>query len=376
MSSVKLSAPSRTWDPQQLVRESLRRTHAYVPAVVPVSPPSRVVKLDMNESPYGPSPRTREALATFTETNRYPDFEQLELRVAIGRYVGRDPGTIVCGAGLDDVLNTLMHAIIEPGSEVIISDPTFGVYRMLISAYDGVAVNVPLDEQFALRPDAILDAITDNTKLIIICTPNNPTGNVLDPEAIEQIVGESGCLVAIDEAYAEFARTSYVHLMDRYPNVAIFRTMSKFAGLAGMRVGYGIFPEDVAGLLAPVVPAFHNVAMASRVAAIAALDDLEYLGGVVDRIVADREALSANLCEIPGVQPLPSETNFILVKLPGERAEPIIQELAVRGIFVRSFPSPVYGLDRYLRVTVGSTEDNELFITELADIVANLEARA
>ncbi|MGE3799000.1 MAG: histidinol-phosphate transaminase, partial [Thermomicrobiales bacterium] len=254
MTTAKIPAQSRTWDPEQLVRASLRRTHAYVPAVVPDAPPPRHVKLDMNESPYGPSPRTLAALSAFSETNRYPDFGQRELREALGRYVDRDPDSIICGAGLDDVLNTLMHATIEPGSEVIISDPTFGVYRMLVSLYDGTTVNVPLDDDFALQPEAILTAVTDATKLIIVCTPNNPTGNVLDPAAIEQVVAESGCLVAIDEAYAEFAGTSYLSLMDRYPNVAIFRTMSKFAGLAGLRIGYGVFPPNLARLLSPVIP--------------------------------------------------------------------------------------------------------------------------
>jgi histidinol-phosphate aminotransferase len=369
VSSAKLSASARSFDPQQLVRESLRRTHAYTPAVIPDAPPPRLIKLDMNESPYGPSPKTRAALAAFSETNRYPDFGQTELRDALGRYVGRDPDTIICGAGLDDVLNTVMHAIIAPGDEVIISDPTFGVYRMLISLYDGVAVNVPLGEDFALRPQAVLDAVTDRTKLIVICTPNNPTGNVLDAAAIEQVVEGAPCLVAIDEAYAEFSHTSHVYLMDDHPNVAIFRTMSKFAGLAGMRVGYGVFSPEMARLLGPVVPAFHNVAMASRVAAIASLDDLDYLNGIIERIVADRDILAANLAEIPGVRPLPSATNFLLVELPAKEAKPVIDELARRGIFVRSFPQPDYGLHTYLRVTVGSTDDNDAFVNELNDIL-------
>ncbi len=374
MSSANLPASVRTYDPQQVVRESLRRTHAYTPAVIPDETPSRLIKLDMNESPYGPSPKTRAVLAAFSETNRYPDFGQAELRAAIGTYVGRDPDSIICGAGLDDVLNTTMHAIIAPGDEVIISDPTFGVYRLLVSLYDGVIVNVPLDEEFRLRPQAILEAVTERTKLIIICTPNNPTGNTLDPDAIETIVRESGCLVAIDEAYAEFSRTSSIGLMDRYPNVAIFRTMSKFAGLAGMRVGYGVYQPDLAALLAPAIPAFHNVSLISRAAAIAALDDLEYLNGVVDRIVADRETLAANLAEIPGVEPLPSATNFILMRLPVDDAKPVVGELARRGIFVRDFPGASSGLRRYLRVTVGASEDNEVFLNELETILASMRS--
>lgn len=376
MSSVNLSTPVRTFDPLQLVRESLRHSHAYTPSVIPDESPSRIIKLDMNESPYGPSPRTREALASFSETNRYPDFGQIELRQAIARYASCDADQIICGAGLDDVLNTLMHGTIGPGDEVIISDPTFGVYRMLISLYEGVTVNVPLADDFSLRPDAILDAISDRTKLIIICTPNNPTGNALDPAAIEQVIRLSGCLVAVDEAYAEFARTSCSGFLETYPNVAILRTLSKFAGLAGMRVGYGIFPIEIAPLFEPVVPAFHNVASASRVAAIAALDDLDYLGGVVDRIIADRDTLAANLAEIPGVEPLPSSTNFLLVRLPVDEAKPVIDELANRGIIVRNFPDHAYGLHQYLRVTVGTTADNDAFVSGLEDILSGMRSQA
>ncbi len=369
MASVELSSTARAFNPRSLVRESLLDSHAYTPATIPSAPPERVIKLDMNESPYGPSPKARAALASFSETNRYPDFDQASLREAIGRYVGRDPASIICGAGLDDVLNTLLHAILQPGSEVIISEPTFGVYRMLVSLYEGVTIDVPLSADFALRPDAILSAVTDRTKLIIICTPNNPTGNSLDRNAVEQIVAEAPCLVAIDEAYAEFSRTTYLDLMDQHPNVAIFRTMSKFAGLAGMRVGYGVFSLEMAQLLAPVVPAFHNVSTASRAATIASLDDLDYLNGIVDRIIADRETLAANLRELDGVEPLPSQTNFLLVRLPVERARPVIEELANRGIFVRSFPSPGLGLEQYLRVTVGTMEENDIFVTELESVL-------
>jgi histidinol-phosphate aminotransferase len=370
---VELRLPTKPFDPAAVVRPSLRSTHAYTPATIPEHRAARVIKLDMNESPYGPSPKTRDAIAAFTATNRYPDFEQIGLREAIGHYVERDPETIICGAGLDDVLNTLMHAVLEPGAEVIISEPTFGVYRMLISLYDAVAVNVPLDASFQLRPEGILNAITERTKCIIICTPNNPTGNPIDRGAIERVAGEAPCLVAIDEAYAEFAGESLIDLLDRFENVAIFRTMSKFAGLAGMRVGYGVFPKRLMPYLAPVIPAFHNVSMISRVAAIAALDDFDYLEGIVRTIIRDRETLAANLSELPGVETMPSQTNFLLVRLPVVDAMPVITELANRGIFVRSFPNPVLGLERFLRVTIGTPEENDAFVRELASI---LDARS
>jgi histidinol-phosphate aminotransferase len=331
-----------------------------------------VIKLDMNESPHGPSPKARAALDAFVDTNRYPDFEQFALREALGEYVGRPSSQIICGAGLDDVLNTFMHATIEPGDEVIISEPTFGVYRALISLYDGVTVDAPLTRHFELDADRVLSSVTERTKFIIICTPNNPTGNQLDPGVVEEIVAEAPCFVAIDEAYAEFAGSTHLVLMDGYPNVAIFRTMSKFAGLAGMRVGYGIFPAELMPFLAPATPAFHNVSMASRVAAIASLDDLDYLSGVVASINAERDRLGDQLESLPGVTPFPSSTNFLLVRLPLDDAGPVVAELARRGVFVRYFPNPSLGLRDCLRVTVGLPEENQVFVEELGDILTSV----
>jgi histidinol-phosphate aminotransferase len=360
------------FDPERLVRPSLRNIPEYIPAEVPPGRTGRIVKLDMNESPYGPSPKAQEALATFTETHRYPDFQQVELRQALARYTGAPADNIICGAGLDDVLNTLMHAVLEPGDEVVISEPTFGVYRVLVSLYDGKIVDVPLRRaDFSLDAAGVLETIEDCSKIIIICTPNNPTGNLLDPAAVERVVAGSHCLVVIDEAYAEFAGRSHLELMERYPNVAICRTMSKFAGLAGMRLGYGIFPSSLMPYLAPVVPAFHNVSMATRVAAIASLSDTEYLQGIIGRIVRSRDELASRLAEIDGVVPLPSATNFLLVRLPVDDAGPVVQELANRGVFVRHFSRPDLEILDCLRVTVGTPEENDIFYNELTAVLAS-----
>ena len=233
-----------------------------------------------------------------------------------------------------------------------------------------IGLTVPLTSNFELDADRILASMNDRTKFVIICTPNNPTGNSLDLSAIERIVAETPCMIVIDEAYAEFAGSSHLGLMDRHPNVAIFRTMSKFAGLAGMRVGYGVFPAALMPFLAPVIPAFHNVSMASRVAAIASLDDLDYLNRMVAGIIADREQLTAELSAIAGVRPLPASTNFLLVRLPVKDAEPVVAELAGRGVFVRHFPNPALGLRDCLRVTVGRSQENQVFVEELGDILA------
>jgi len=194
---------------------------------------------------------------------------------------------------------------------------------------------------------------------------------VLDDGEIEKILAGAPCLVLLDEAYAEFAGVNHIPWMARFPNLAVGRTMSKFVGLAGLRVGYAVFPAQLMPYINAAAPAFHNISAASAAAGIAALQDLEEIGKTRDKIVADRDALAANLREIPGVEPLPSGTNFLLIKLPLASAAPVVEELTNRGIYLRYFENPAYGLVDYIRVTIGSTEENEIFLHELADILAS-----
>jgi histidinol-phosphate aminotransferase len=231
-------------------------------------------------------------------------------------------------------------------------------------------VNVPLSSEFALQPDAVLAAITERTKLIIICTPNNPTGNVFPMSDVEQVCAGAKCLVAIDEAYVEFSGQSHIPLMSTYSNVMILRTMSKWAGLAGMRVGYGLAPEQLAPAFLHVVPPFHNVALVSSEAAIASLDEKDYLLEQVQRICAYRDDLFADLAKTPGFKPFPSVTNFILVETPFTDARPLVVAVAERGVLVRSYGDPV--LQQYLRVTVGTPEQNAAFIGALTSAMKDL----
>jgi len=363
------------FDPANAVRNAVRELPSYVPSR-PQEVPERLIRLDMNESPYGPSPKARAALMDFEATNRYPDFGQSRLISALSAYTGVPPEQIIAGAGLDDVLTSLANLIIEAGDEIIISEPTFGVYRVIAALRGGVVINVPLTSAFQIEPAAVLAAMTDRTKLIVICTPNNPTGNLIDPAAIARICAGAHCVVAIDEAYAEFAGVSHIPLMETYRNVAVFRTMSKFASLAGMRVGYGLFPRMLVPYLHHVTPPFHNVSVASAIATIASLDDLDYLKEGVARIVADRNALADQLREIPGVTPFDSTTNFILARLPVENASAVVTELGRRGILVRHFGNPGLGLVDCLRVSVGTPEENETFVVALSSILADLRALA
>jgi histidinol-phosphate aminotransferase len=354
-----------TIDPVSLVRPVVRELAPYKRDPEPDQTPPRDIRLDMNESPYGASPKARAAIAGFDLAHRYPEFDAFALRAALARYADVAPDRVVVGAGLDDVLATLSLLMLDSGDRVIISEPTFGVYRPLFTQHGGEVLDVPLLPDFTLDVDGILDAIDERTKIVLICNPNNPTGNAFDPSVVERICAEAGCLVAIDEAYAEFAGTTAIPLAERYPHVVVLRTMSKFAGLAGMRVGYGVFPLDLVPYAMRVMPAFGNVSAVSAAAALASLDDLDYLRHVIATIVADRDRLAVDLGDIRGVVPLPSATNFLLVRLPVSDARPVIDELKHRGIFVRRVALP-----EYLRVTVGTPEENRIFVTELRAILA------
>lgn len=361
---------TRTFNLDRLVRPAVHAIPSYLPAKGAGQAPERVIRLDMNESPYPPTAHVRKALAEFAHTNRYPSFDAGEVRTALAAYAGVPVETMIAGAGLDDVLNTLFQTLLDPGDQIIISEPTFGVYRALAGIYAAETIDVPLQAGFALDADGVLAAVTDRTKVIIICTPNNPSGNELDPVAIERIVSEAPCVVAIDEAYWEFAGKTHLGLREKYDNVVILRTMSKFAGMAGMRVGYGIFPEGLLGAINKVVPAFHNVSVASAVAVKAALEDIDNLYANLNKIKADRDALADSLREIPGVHPYESSTNFLLIKLPVPNAGPVVKELATRGILVRHFGNPAYGLIDCIRPSIGTTEENEIFLNALAEILA------
>jgi histidinol-phosphate aminotransferase len=352
------------------VRSYLTPAPGYTPGASELTD-KPVVRLDWNESPFGLSPKAQQTLVSFRNGNRYPDYQQERLRAALARYIGVGAERIVPGAGLDDVFNTLAMLLIEPGDEIVIADPTFGVYRSLFSLHNGVVRNVPLGPapDFALDVDGIIAAVTDRTKLVLLCDPNNPTGTLFPRADIERVVDSVPCLVGIDEAYAEFSGTDHLDLANTRDNVILFRTLSKFAGLAGFRVGYGNFPASLVPYLPRVIPAFGNISTLASEIAVASLDDLDYLKGNRDAILAERERVRAALSMLPGVTPYPSATNFILFALPVADSTGIQTALAERDIYVRRFGKPEFGLEHCLRVTISTPEENDAFLAALRDVL-------
>jgi histidinol-phosphate aminotransferase len=358
------------------ITDFIRSTVAPVEGYHPVAPrisdtPS--IRLDWNESPYPLSPKAQAVMDAFDRGHRYPDFDQGPLRQAIAAYVGFPPERIVPGAGLDDVINTLAMLFLEPGTEAIISDPTFGVYRSLFSLHGAEVVNVPLGPApgFGLDADAVIAAVTDRTRLIMICNPNNPTGNILERAAIEKIIANVSCPVAIDEAYAEFSGLDHLDLARAHDHVIVLRTLSKFAGLAGFRVGYGIVPQPLVPYVQRALPAFCNISALSAEIAIASLDDLDHLSANRDRLVVERMRLIEALNAMPGVTAYPSATNFILFRVPVSDSIVVFEGLQRHGVYVRRYGTEGWGLQDALRVSIGLPEENDAFLSALADVLGD-----
>ena len=265
--------------------------------------------------------------------------------------------------------------LLSPGDEVLIPAPDYPLWTAAVSLSGGKPVHYLCDEQAGWFPDVddIRRKISPRTKAIVVINPNNPTGNLFSLDEIERVVEAVDCPVAIDEAYAEFSGIDHLDLARKYPNVIILRTLSKFAGLAGIRVGYAIFPEDMAPYVAAAVPAFANISALSAEIAIACLQDLDYLSANRDEQVSERERVTALLNEIPGVTAYPSATNFVMFDVPGDDATPVLDALKERHIYVRHYGNPEWGLGGHLRVSIGLPEENTAFLTALEEIITGKE---
>ena len=331
-------------------------------------PQDKIVKLDANENPYGCSPRARKAIAEFERNHIYPDSFSVELCEALEGYIGVGRDQIAVSNGSDEMLDFLARLFIAPGDKAVTAVPTFPMYRFNVTLFGGVMVEVPRDEEFGIKIDDLVAAVDERTKMILIATPNNPTGNPIAHEHVLRLL-ETGALVVIDEAYAEFAGESFVHLVNDFENVVVLRTFSKWAGLAGLRVGYGVFPKGWIDLLWRVKPPY-TVNVAAQAAAIASLEDVDYLMGNVRKLVAERERLAAELGKLDYLRVYPSAANYLYVSFLRGDALAVKQALEQRGIFVRYYDEEY--LRGGFRITVGKPEHTDAILAALAEITQEM----
>ena len=331
----------------------------------------RIVKLDGNENPYLSSPRAREVLAGFPYYHIYPDPLQRNLREALARYTGFSPQQIVGGNGSDDLIDLILRLFVSEGDEVLNAPPTFGMYPFLVTVCGGRLVSVPRGDGFALDIDGLRRAVTPRTRVVFIASPNNPTGNAVIEEEVRDLL-ELGIVVAVDEAYFEFGSRTVAGMVHEYPNLFVLRTFSKWAGLAGLRVGYCLCHEKLASHLLTIKQPY-NVNVAGEAAAIASLEDADYLLANVDRLKRERVRLASGLASFPFLHPYPSEANFVLCRVSEKTAGSDVttarrlrDALRMRGILVRFYESE--GLRDCLRISTGLPEDTDALLEAIGEV--------
>ena len=327
-------------------------------------PVESIIKLDANENPYGYSPRVGKALARYPHFNIYPDDDQTRLRQLLAGYAGVAARHIVAGSGSNQLIDLILRLFISKGDEVISCPPTFGIYRFSTELCGGTLVEVPRAKNFAVDVGAVKAAITEKTRVIFLANPNNPTGTVIPRKDILALLG-TGLPVVIDEAYYEFSRQTVAPLINQYQNLIVLRSFSKWAGLAGLRVGYGLFPPKIAGYILRIkIP--YNVNVAALVAVQESLKDKDYLMNSVKAIIAERGRLFGELEKIKWLKPYPSQANFILCLLLKGEAKELRQRLQGKGILVRYFEEE--RLRNYIRISVGKPEHTNALMKALKEI--------
>ncbi|MBN1428657.1 MAG: histidinol-phosphate transaminase [Anaerolineae bacterium] len=337
-------------------------------------PIDQIIKLDANENPYGPSPKALEALAGLgSNASIYPDPESRRLRAMLAGYVKVDAAYILVGAGADELIDLIMRLFIMPGDAIVNCPPTFGMYPFDAALCGARLVSVPRRADFSPDVEAIEQAAQENdAKLLFLCSPNNPDGGLIEPAELERLLALP-LMVVLDEAYIEFSGAqSMAGIVPQKPNLIVLRTFSKWAGLAGLRVGYGIFPESLMAHLWKIKQPY-NLNVAADVAARASLADLPMLMANVERIIAERGRLIEQMSAIPVLCPYPSRSNFILCKVVGPEAIAIKKQLEDQGILVRYYKQP--RLSDHIRISVGTPEQSDALLKALLAISSQQEGQ-
>jgi histidinol-phosphate aminotransferase len=355
-------------DVTKLMRQDVLKMRPYTPIVPPEVLAERagitmdeVIKLDGNENPYGCSPRVGRALSKYSYFNIYPDPEQREVRAALSKYTGVDSANILAGAGSDELIDLILRLFLEPGDGVVNCPPTFGMYLFCTDVCGGHTVELERDKNYDIDVAAVAKALDNKAKLVFIASPNNPTAN-LTPEADIIELLKTGRIIVVDEAYYEFSGVTVAPLVAKYNNLIVLRSLSKWAGLAGLRLGYGIFAPAIVEQLIKIKQPY-NINAAAHVALLESMSDIKYLKGTVEKIIEERERLYTKLEGLKFLRPYPSDSNFILCAVIEGNARKMHEALRKKGIFLRYFDTPL--LRNYIRISVGKPEHTDIVIDAL-----------
>ena len=334
-----------------------------------------IIKLGSNENPWGPSPKAMKAIEDeISSINRYPESQLHELVSEIAQYSGvRDSQVIIGGDGADEIIDVLAKTFINPDDEFIVPLPSYMYYEYLLKQYGARPVYAKWDlDENRLDEESIFDSITERTKMIFLCSPNNPTGTLIDKEVLINIASKNPeVLIVIDEAYFEYSEVTNKDLIDEFNNIFIIRTMSKVLGLAGMRIGYGLACEEIIEYMHRIKPVF-SLTRLSFVAALNTFRDKEYITESIRKGIESRQYLYEEISKIDGLHVFPSKSNFMLIRVKdtGFTASELALELMKKGIIVRDCTS-FKGLDEYwIRISICTLEEDEKFIDILKEVLS------
>ncbi|CAK8721931.1 histidinol-phosphate transaminase [Candidatus Electrothrix laxa] len=334
------------------------------------------IKLASNENPWGPSPKAvAAARETLSSLHRYPDGSSYHLTNALAEWTGAAPEEIILGNGSNEVIEFLVKAFVRSGDEVVTSHPSFLMYQKFVQVRGGTNVVIPLREM-EHDLEAIAAAVTEYTKLIFLDNPNNPCATLISKEAFAAFLRKlpEEVVVVLDEAYIDFVEPeqridvlSLIRQPEGIPAVVTLRTFSKAFGLSGLRVGFGIMHADIASLLHRVRQPF-NINLPAQAGALAALSDTKHYEKTINGTAAGREWLSEQVHAL-GCVPYPSCTNFFLIDVQGD-ATALYEAMLYKGVIVRSMKA--YGYTNFIRITIGTEQENQRFVKALQDCLQEL----
>ncbi len=327
-------------------------------------------RLMSNENPFGPSPRVIAAIVeAATLGNRYPG-GSAELRRRLAERDGLVESNVILGAGSTELIDVIIRTFVGPGEEVLLGVPTFSMYEARTRTTGGIPVLIPVTETGDYDVGGIIRRVNERSKLLFLCSPNNPTGRRIPEEDLRRLLS-LGLPTVIDEAYGEFGEGStHSHLLREFPNAIVLRTFSKAYGLAGMRLGYALAHETIIHLLRRVkVP--WNIPSVTIAAACALLDEQSEFTGRMNEMEQLRQTLAAGISAIPGLRVLPGEGNFVLIDVAdtGRRARDLVAALLSDGVLIRDL-SAHHSTQNHVRVTVGTAEDNQRCVSGLARVLS------
>ena len=345
------------------LRPGVAAMRAYEPGEQP-RPGEQVIKLNTNENPYPPSPRVLEAIRRAADEGLrlYPSPLAEVARGRAAEVYGFPPEQVLVGNGSDELLTLLVRAVVEPGQAIAYPAPTYSLYPVLARIQGAGAVEVPFPADFSLPAELF----GRSEPLVLLCNPNAPTATLVPEPEVRRLAESLAGVLVVDEAYVDFADGDCLRLARELANVVVLRSLSKSFSLAGLRVGFAFGPAALIEGLTKVKDSY-NVDRLAAAGAEAALADMDYMRTNVREIRATRARLTEGLRRL-GLEPMPSQTNFVFVRCGRDRARRLFEELRRRGLLVRFFDEP--GVEDALRITVGTDEEIDRLLAELADILS------